>query len=269
MIATQEKPVTFETMDVNGVTLELWRQGSGRPLVFLHPGDGVDGTLPLMNRLAETYQVFAPSHPGFGGSDLPANYTTVDDLAYFYLDFLKQNAIADAVLVGVSFGAWIAAEIAVKCTHRIAGLVLADALGAKFGDPLTREIADLFSVPQYDLGRLLFADGHKLDYSDQTDEALLRLARNHASFGLFGWSPTLHNPKLGRRLHRIDVPTLLLWGEQDRVVPPDYGRRFAAAIPGAQFQLIEGAGHYPQQEQPERFIAAIDAFVATLPPVAG
>ena len=80
-----------------------------------------------------------------------------------------------------------------------------------------------------------------------------------------GWSPTLHHPKLRHRLHRITVPTQLLWGAEDRVVPPDYGRRFAAAIPGAQFSLIEGAGHYPHIEKPEAFAAALDQFVATLP----
>jgi len=258
-----ENPKAFETMDVAGVGLELWTRGSGRPLLYLHPGDGIDSALPLLDELAETWQVFAPSHPGFGGSDRPAGFTTVDDLAYFYLDFLKARAITGALVV--SFGAWIAAEIAVKCTHRIAGLVLADALGAKFSGPLTREIADLFSVPQYDLGRLLFGDGRKLDFSQMSDDALLRLARNHESFGLYGWSPTLHDPKLVQRLHRIDVPTLLLWGDQDRVVPPDYGRSFARAIPGAGFALIEGAGHYPQIEQPQRFVAAIDGFAASLP----
>jgi pimeloyl-ACP methyl ester carboxylesterase len=259
------EPLSFEKVEILGVKLELWRRGSGRPLVFLHPGDGLGFCVEALQGLAERYQVFAPSHPGFGGSDLPEAFTTVDDLAYFYLDFLAAFDIVDAILVGVSFGGWIAAEIATKCTDRIAAVVLADALGAKFGDRLTREIADLFSVPQYDQARLLYADGRKIDYSAYSDEELMTFARNHHSFAHFAWSPTLHNPKLRQRLHRIDVPTLVLWGDRDKVVPLDYGRRFAETIPNARFEVIEDAGHYPQTERVNRFVAAIDNFSNGLP----
>jgi pimeloyl-ACP methyl ester carboxylesterase len=265
MTTTHEEAILFEKIDIAGVSVELWRQGSGRPIVYLHPGDGLDSALPLLSGLARHHQVYAPSHPGFGGTQLPAGFTTVDDLSYFYLDFLQAHAISDAVLVGVSFGAWLAAEIAVKCTHRLSGLVLADALGAKFGDRETREIADLFATPQYELGSLLYGDQRKLDFASLPDETLLRLARNHESLALFGWSPTLHNPKLARRLRRIDVPTLVLWGAKDRVVSLDYGRHFAEAIPNARFEIIDDAGHYPQAERTDRFVASVEEFIATLP----
>jgi pimeloyl-ACP methyl ester carboxylesterase len=160
---------------------------------------------------------------------------------------------------------WLAAEIAVKCTDRLSGLVLTDTLGAKFGSRETREISDLFALPHYDLGSLLYSDRRKLDFSDLSDEALVRLARNHESFALFGWSPTLYDPKLTQRLHRIKIPTLVLWGAEDRVVSPEYGRRFAAAIPNARFEMIDGAGHYPQVERTDRFIAAVEGFISALP----
>lgn len=261
--------MTFETVEIAGMKVELWRAGAGRPLVYLHPGDGIESSGPLLDALARRYQVYAPSHPGFGATELPTACTTVDDLSYFYLDFLERPELAGAVLVGVSFGAWIAAEIAVKCTHGLSGLVLADAVGARFADPTTREIADLFSCPQYEQATLLYSDGRTIDYAGMSDELLLRLARNHASFGLFAWSPTLNNPKLRHRLHRIDVPTLLLWGALDRVVPPAYGHRFAQSIPGARLELIEDAGHYAQVEQTERFVGALDRFVESLPNPAG
>jgi pimeloyl-ACP methyl ester carboxylesterase len=265
MTVKQEQTMVFDKIDVAGVEVELWRQGSGRPIVYLHPGDGLDSAMPFLSALAENHQVYAASHPGFGGSQLPAGFTTVDDLAYFYLDFLEANAISDAVLVGISFGAWLAAEIAVKCTDRLSGLVLTDTLGAKFGSRETREISDLFALPHYDLGSLLYSDRRKLDFSDLSDEALVRLARNHESFALFGWSPTLYDPKLTQRLHRIKIPTLVLWGAEDRVVSPEYGRRFAAAIPNARFEMIDGAGHYPQVERTDRFIAAVEGFISALP----
>ncbi len=256
-----------EFVRVGDIDVEVWARGSGRALLMLHPGDGLNQDAPFLAHLASRYCVIAPSHPGFGASGLPAWMNSVDDLAYFYLDFIKQQGLKDFVLVGVSFGAWLAAEIAIRCQHGMAGLVLADAVGAKFEGPEKREIRDLFSYPLYEQAELIYADPVRRnpDYKNQSEAALLRLARNHATFALMGWSPTLHHPKLRHRLHRITVPTQLLWGAEDRVVTPDYGRRFAAAIPGAKFSLIDRAGHYPHIEQPQAFGAAIDAFAASLP----
>ena len=252
---------------VGDIDVEVWARGTGRALLLLHPGDGLDQDSPFLSQLASRYRVIAPSHPGFGASSLPAWMNSVDDLAYFYLDFIAQQRLHNFLLVGVSFGAWLAAEIAIHCQHGMAGLVLADAVGAKFEGPEKREIRDLFSYPLYEQAELIYSDAARRnpEYKDRTEAALLRLARNHATFALMGWSPTLHHPKLRHRLHRITVPTQLLWGAEDRVVTPDYGRRFAAAIPGAKFTLIDRAGHYPHIEQPEAFGAAIDAFATSLP----
>src|SRR5262245_65641789 len=101
---------------VNGIKVEAIEKGRGRPLLFLHPGIGLDRNAPVIDRLAENARVIAPSHPGFGGSEQPKSFTTVDDLAYFYLDLLEELDLQNTVLVGVSLGAWIAAEIAVKAT---------------------------------------------------------------------------------------------------------------------------------------------------------
>src|SRR5215510_4130540 len=124
---------------VNGIKVETVDKGRGRPLLFLHPGIGLDRNAPVIDRLAETARVIAPSHPGFGGSEQPKSFTTVDDLAYFYLDLLDTLDLKDAVVVGVSLGAWIAAEIAVKSTARISRLVLANAVGIKVGSRDTRD----------------------------------------------------------------------------------------------------------------------------------
>lgn len=250
---------------VGEVDLEVWAGGAGRTLLMLHPGDGLDHGSPFLSALARRHRVVAPSHPGFGRSSLPAWMNSVDDLAYFYLDFIDQQKLSDVLLVGVSFGAWIAAELAVRCPHAFAGVVLADAVGAKFGEPTSREILDLFAYPVYEQAQHLYAAPTRADYAGRSDAELEVLARNHASFALYAWSPTLHNPKLARRLHRMTMPTLLLWGAGDRVVSVDYGRRFAAAIPGAVFQVIDGAGHCPQLEQPEAFVAAVERFSAALP----
>jgi pimeloyl-ACP methyl ester carboxylesterase len=94
-----------------------------------------------------------------------------------------------------------------------------------------------------------------------SDEALEVVARNREASALYLWEPYAHNPKLTRRLHRIDVPVLLLWGESDGIVTPDYGRAYAERIPGARFELIAGAGHVPQLERPDAFVECVVRFL--------
>jgi pimeloyl-ACP methyl ester carboxylesterase len=256
---------------VANIEVEVRTAGTqGRKLLFLHPGDGLEGDNAALEDLAGRYNLIAPSHPGFGQSELPGHYRKVEDLAYFYLDFLEEQDLRDVVLVGVSFGAWIAAQIAIMNSSRVAGLVLASAVGAKFGDRMSREITDIFSLPLYEHPPLLHANPALagMNYKAAPEDKLLRLARNYESFALFGWSPTLHDPQLARRLHRIKVPTTFIWGEKDRIVPVDYGRKFAAAVPGAKFEVIAGAGHHLHADNPEAFTSAVDTFMKALPKAA-
>jgi pimeloyl-ACP methyl ester carboxylesterase len=238
-------------------------QGSGRPMLFLNAGIGIDPGAAALNRLAERVRVIAPSHPGFGGSERPTWMTTVDDLSYFYLDLLDALDLNDVIVVGVSFGAWIAAEIAVKCTTRLSRLVMASAVGIKVGDRETRDIADIFAMTEDQFNAAAFADPSRgvKDYKSMSEADLLTTARNRESLARFAWSPYMHNPKLRNRLHRIDVPTLFLWGAQDQIVSVDYGRHYCAAVPGARFELIDDAGHLPHIEQPEAFARRILDFI--------
>jgi pimeloyl-ACP methyl ester carboxylesterase len=267
MQATEMGSGHVEKVMVSGLELELWTGGRGQTLLFLHPGSGFETDAPFLDLLACRYEVLAPSHPGFGATELPPGITTVDDLSYFYLDFLREHNLHDVILVGVSFGAWIAAEIATKCSDRLAALMLFDAVGAKFGDRTTREITDIFSLPLYEVDRLLYHDTalqHR-DFSQCSDDTLQRLSRNNESLAVFAWAPTLYSPKLRQRLHRIDVPTHVVWGEHDQVVSTEYGRSFADAIAGATFEIIPDSGHYPHIEQPERFAGAVTSFIDRLP----
>lgn len=253
----------FSMKRVSGIDLELQTRGQGRTVLFLHPGDGIESSEPFLQRLSQHYHVLAPSHPGFGVSSLPGFVTTVDDLAYFYLDLLDDLNLTDVIVVGASFGGWIAAEMAIKSTERISSLALIGSVGAKFRDAYTREITDVFEIPPYELGKFFFRDEDRWDlgYSRMSEDQLLRLARNRESFGLFGWSPTLHSRKLSKRLHRIRVPTLLAWGDADAIVKPEYGREFSRAIPNSTFALIPQAGHYAHVDQAAKVVAAIDQLV--------
>jgi pimeloyl-ACP methyl ester carboxylesterase len=249
-------------IDIRGILIEIVDRGSGRPLLFLHPGIGIDPAAPVLDRLAAGARLIAPSHPGFGRSALPRGFTTIDDLAYFYLDLMDTLDLRDAIVVGVSLGAWIAAEIATKSTARIARLVLADAVGIRVSeDPEVSDIADVFAMPEKDFVALAFRDPAKGTRDPAAPEAaLVAQARNLEATARFAWSPYMHDPKLKGRLHRVDVPTLVLWGAQDRIVTPDYGRAYAAALPDARFALIEQAGHFPHIEQPDEFARQVLSF---------
>jgi len=251
------------SLNIQGIRTYHCTRGAGKPLLFLHPGIGIDLAAPALDLLSERVALHVPSHPGYGKSELPKWMSTVDDLAYFYLDYLDALDLRDVILVGASLGGWIAAEIAVKSTERISHLVLAGAGGIKISDREHRDFVDVFNVSHAELEALTyhnqkFASGA---LTSQSEQALATMFRNRESTGLFAWSPYMHNPALRRRLHRIKVPTLLLWGANDRIVSPDYGRAYASDIPGATFATIADSGHYPHIEQPAAFAQQIFAFV--------
>jgi pimeloyl-ACP methyl ester carboxylesterase len=253
------------SLQLSGVALEVTERGRGRALLFLHPGHPsgrLDPRAPVLDRLAQSFRVVAPTHPGFGRTDAPAWMNSIDDLAYLYLDLLDALDVEDAVLVGASLGGWIAAEMAVKSTARIARLILANPVGIKVGSRETRDIADIYSLLDKDIAQLAYADPRlgTPDRANLSDDDYLFMARSREATARYGWSPYLHDPKLKGRLHRIRIPTLVLWGTADRIASEDYGRAYAAAIPGARFTPIEGAGHFPHREQPERFAQAVLAF---------
>src|SRR5262245_31865504 len=129
------------TRSISGVNLEVVERGTGRPLLFLHAGEGLEPDRPWLDLLARRYRVIAPWHPGYGRSELPGWMSSVDDLAYLYLDLAAQMELKDAVLAGACFGGWIAAEMAVRDTRRFSRLVLAGSLGIKNGGVHERDIA--------------------------------------------------------------------------------------------------------------------------------
>jgi pimeloyl-ACP methyl ester carboxylesterase len=251
---------------VSGVNLKVEEKGQGRPVLFLHPGEGLQADRPWFDALAENHRVIAPHHPGFGGSALPDWVGTVDDLAYLYLDLAAQLQLEDAVLAGACFGGWVAAEMAVRNTARFAGLLLTAPLGIKAGGVLDRDIIDMHAISRAEFMRLAWADPAKgeIDYTKLPDTELAGVARGREALVVFGWKPYMHNPRLKRWLHRIDIPTHLIWGEQDGIVATSYGEAWKAEIPGAIIETTPNAGHYPHWEQPEAFAACVRGFTGRL-----
>ena len=252
---------------VNGVELDINEQGSGTPLLFLHPGHPLGRFAhdeAALGALAKSFRVIAPTHPGFGHADAPEWMTSVDDLAYFYLDLLNELDLNDIALVGASLGGWIAAEIAVKSTARLSRLVLANPVGIKIGDRETRDFVDIYGIFDKEIAERAYADAAigTPDIPNLSEETLFHMARSREATARYAWSPFLHNPKLKSRLHRIDIPTLVLYGEADRITRDGYCRAYADCIPGAQFMPMKDAGHFPHKETPDAFAQAVADFVA-------
>ena len=249
------------TITVSGVALDIHERGQGRPLLFLHPGEGLQPNRPWLDHLARNHRVIAPNHPGFGGSALPDWFGTVDDLAYLYLDLIQALKLDNVLLVGACFGGWIAAEMAVRNTAALSGLVLSAPLGIKLGGILDRDIADMHGIDRATFMKKAWADpsNGEIDYTKLSDTELSGIARGRESLALFGWKPYMHNPRLRRWLHRIDIPTKLIWGDSDGIVSTAYGEGWKAEIPNATMQIVANAGHYPHWEQAEAFTAAINA----------
>ena len=263
MTAQIDKRTDGEIVAVANTNIELLTRGSGQPLLFLHPHIGIDPNTPVLSRLATDFRVIVPSHPGFGRSELPEFMTTVDDLAYFYLDLLKAMGLRDVVVVGASFGAWLAAEIAIKSTERISHLVIAGAVGVKLSDREARDVVDIFTITQREFDRLAYhrVNPPTLDAKNMSEDELLAVFRNREATARFAWAPYMYDPKLIHRLHRIDVPTLMLWGANDGIASPDYGRGYAVRIPHARFEIIAESGHFPHLDQPDIFAQKLADFV--------
>ena len=259
--------LTMETatpsLVVSGTRIDMIERGSGRPLLFLHAENGIEPALAAIDALAKGARVIAPTHPGYGRSELPKGMRSVDDLSYFYLDLLDQLDLRDVALVGVSLGAWLAAEIAVKSTARLSKLVMANAVGVKVGDRENRDIVDIFALTEKEFIDIAYADpavGTR-DYKVLPDAEVLAAARAREATARFAWNPYFHNPRLKSRLHRIRIPTLFVWGTHDRMLSEAYGRAYCTLIPGARFETIDRAGHFPHQEQPKAFADTVLNFV--------
>jgi pimeloyl-ACP methyl ester carboxylesterase len=252
----------MERIQINEVSLELHRAGDGPPLLFLHSGDYFAQHREFFDKLARHWRVVVPRHPGFGNSERPDGFRTVHDLAYLYLDLIERQDFGKATLVGSSFGGWIALEMCVRCCEAIDRLVLIDSVGLKFGGREESDIADIYALPADELRRRTFYDPqHTLpDYSVLSDAEAQSVARDREATALYGWRPYMHNPGLRQWLHRVRVPSMVIWGESDGIVTQGYGRKLCRSLPNARFEPIRQAGHYPQIERPDEVADAIGRF---------
>jgi pimeloyl-ACP methyl ester carboxylesterase len=246
---------------VRGCRIRLMRGGAGRPLVILHGATGLSW-LPFMKTLSQKFDVIAPEHPGFGESDNPDWLDTIHDLAYFHLDLLNELKLDGVHLVGMSFGGWVAAELAVRSTERLASLTLAGAAGLNVPGV---EQMDPFLVTDEQRLRGFFYDQRRADETiaralrpEYEDTAL----KNRTTVAKLTWQPRAYDPHLAKWLHRVDVPTLLVWGDHDRMFPKEHALAYQRLIPNAKVTIVPECGHVPHIEKPDVFAAEIEAFLA-------
>jgi pimeloyl-ACP methyl ester carboxylesterase len=231
--------------------------GSGQPFLLLHGGAGPQSVAAFAELLAATHdaRVLAPVHPGFGGTSRPETLDSIRGLAALYEALLDQLDLADVTVIGNSIGGWITAEIALRKSPRVSGIVLIDAVGI---DVPGHPVADFFALTMDEVFTLSFHNPEPfcIDPATLPPAAQAIAASNRAAIAVYAGT-SMTDPGLSGRLATLEIPTLVLWGDSDRIVDADYGRAYAAAIPMARFQLLPDTGHSPQLETPDQVLHAI------------
>jgi len=248
--------------EVRSAKVRMMRAGAGEPLVFLHGAGGLSPWGPFLEDLAKHFDVIAPEHPGFGDSGDGAFIRNVADMAMYYLDFLDSLHAGAVHLVGTSLGGWIAAEIAVRNCSRVASVSLLAPAGLRVkGVP----IGDNFIWGPEEGTRNLFfnqAYADKLLAIAPSEEEADRQLANRFMAARLGWEPRWYSPSLQKWLHRIQVPSLVLWGEEDRLFPVEYAKAWGESIPAAQVQIVPKAGHLMQIECAQDVAKRLLSFLA-------
>jgi pimeloyl-ACP methyl ester carboxylesterase len=244
----------------------LLEAGSGPPLLYLHGTWAADGG-PFLERLAERRRVLAPRLPGFGESTGSEQLLDLHDLIYYELDLLDALDLRGLPLVGHSLGGMVAAELAAVQPERFSHLVLLGPLGLWNQD---YPVPDFFAFSPPDLAAALYADPDSPVAQQaaripvEEDERIsyyLERAKGLAASAKYLWP--IPNRGLAKRLHRVRMPTLLVWGERDEIVSPRYAADFQARLPQARLEILPNAAHLPMVEQPERLAALVEAFLAS------
>ena len=239
--------------------------GEGDSLLYLHSEDGFPGWTPFLDRLAQRYHVYAPAHPGMAGSQGLERLDGLWDLVLLYDELAQELGLDQLSAIGHSYGGMLAAELAAHRADRIARLVLMNSLGLWLDEA---PIADFFILTPEERAQSLWYDPESeaakaalatpQDPEERMDADLSRIEAL-AIVGKFVWP--IPDRGLAKRVHRITMPTLLLWGDSDGMVPLDYGKEFQRLLPNASLKVIDRCGHSPQEERPEEVLEAVLDFL--------
>ncbi len=249
-----------QDVELGEVKLHLMRAGRGRPVLVLHHDIGTLEQLPFYDALAEKFDVIVPRHPGFGVQERPQWLRHPRDLAALYQWLLADLGIERASIVGLGFGGWIAAEMAALAPRDFHRLVLVGAMGVK---PPEGDIFDQAIVSYIDYARAGFHDQQAFArvFGDvSTDQLVAWDLCREMSFRI-AWKPYMYSQTLPHLLGGVRAPALVVWGEDDKIVPYSAGQRYARALREARLETVRGAGHFVDMEQPEALARLVIPFV--------
>jgi pimeloyl-ACP methyl ester carboxylesterase len=247
-------------IDVGGLRVAYRRKGTGEPTLYLHGAGLTRMWLPFHERLAGSVEVIAPEHPGYGETEMPEWLDGFDDLVIHYDGLLDALGLDPLHVVGYSLGGWIAAELAAFYPRRFASLTLIVPAGLRIpGKP----IADLFSMMPDELFGTIFNDPTNMGEVLPDFESLEEIEHQYgeaATLARLAWNPRF-DPKLERRLERVECPSLVVRAEHDRLIPDEMAERYAELLPEARIETVPGTGHALVVEQPEKTANVISSFI--------
>jgi len=251
------------TVNVQGIPTHLFEAGppTAPTVLYLHGTFLGNLWLDFHNALSQNFHIFAPDIPGFGLTERPDWMRDMSDYILYFRDLLNTLDLDKPVLVGHSLGGWMAAELAVWYPERVKKLVLSNAAGIRVKGAL---IAHLFAMNPLELLNTCFDDlmaATPLMPAEFNTDYLLSQYRQRVTLASLAWNPH-YDPKLERRLASITCPTLIVWGANDRLIPPVYGDAFQRAIPNSELVKLEGTGHMPMFEKPEQWTRVISEFLS-------
>ena len=254
-MTTMNKTVGLD--DVGPVEISLDDAGEGQPFLLLHGGGGPDTMTGFAQRLAESRRarVLVPTHPGFGATTRPERLDSIRRLAMLYVALLDDIDLSDVTVIGNSIGGWITVEMALIGSRRISSIVLLDAVGIEVAD---QPVADFFTMGYDEFLERAFRnpDPFRMDPTDLPPAVQAAQAANRSAIATYTGGK-MNDPTLAKRLGDLKIPTLVLWGDSDRIAGSEYGRAYAKSIPMARFQILSDVGHLPQVENPDAVLHAV------------
>ena len=265
-MTTSTQTWTEEIHNVAGTELQIIKGGAGELLLILHDEIGHHSWLRFHESLAQQSTIHIPSHPGFGKTPALDWIMNVRDMAGWYLQALDELGLDRVNVIGFSLGGWLAAEMATMCPHQFKKLVLVGPTGIK---PPVGEIYDMFLEVAKEFITAGFLDPANnpefeqvcpVEPSAEQVEAW-EVAREEAC--RLGWRPYMYYPALPQLLGRIkELPTLIVWGQQDAIVPLSAGQVYHESIKGSRLVVMENCGHRPEVEKPAEFVELVQRFFA-------
>ena len=255
---------TEETRSVSGVDLHLRKGGSGDPLLILNDEIGHLGSLRYQEELAQRHTVYVPSHPGFGVTPRLDWVMNMRDLAGWYLMALDELGLDSVNAIGCSLGGWLAAEMATMEPGRFRKLALVGALGVQ---PPEGYIYDVFLSVARECIRSAFlnpegtSEFQALCPDEATPEQALAWEAAREEACRLGWKPYMYYPGLPHLLARLkNLPTMIVWGRQDGIVPVSAAHVYHQSIPGSRLEILDNCGHLPQVERLDDFLTLTRQF---------